>query len=714
MDGKYTNRELSWLNFNERVLRQALDHDVPLFERLRFVSIFTSNLDEFYMVRVGSLFDQSLIGDIRDNKTGMTPREQIDAVNRAVRALYPKRDMAYNKIMGLLSEKWFWQADINALDGGEKRLAMDYFERRLKPLLSPQIIDPKHPFPHIENKTPCIAVRLRLKSTRCYGIIPLPRFAERIYRVPGSRSFLLTEDIIMKFAGLVFGTYKIEERAILRVTRNADIQVDEDIADDADFRSVMQEIVKKRARLAPVRLETSADGGVAEYFASQLGLGRDQCFTCSTPLDMGFVSKLAAGVETEDRREIFYAPVHPQWPFALKPGSSMIEQVKKGDVLLSYPYESMKPFTELLHEAAEDPAVVSIKITLYRIGQQSQIVQDLCAAAENGKDVTVVVELRARFDEQNNINWSKFMEESGCKVIYGLDGYKIHSKIMLVTRKNGGRLEYITHVGTGNYNELTARLYADINILTADQTVGEDAAAFFNNITIANPLGKYRRLLISPSTLKDGIIELISGQTMLAREGRPARVIAKMNSLTDKDLIDALYSASQAGVRISLIIRGICCLRPGIAGYSDNIEVRSIVGRFLEHSRVYCFGAGKRPEVLISSADLMTRNTERRVEIAVPVADPLLAARVVQMLGVMLKDNVKAMRQSANGSYESVTGGRQKIDSQMYFCAQARCCSELADYRQRKKEYLAKSRIQKLLGGIERMLHHGENDGQGT
>ncbi len=670
----YFNRELSWLKFNERVLGEALAPETPAFEKLRFVSIFTSNLDEFYMVRVGSLHDQTLLREMGvDNKTGMTAREQIDAVNRAVRALYPMRDGAYHMVMEQLSGAPVYQSPIKELDGGYRRLIKSYFEHQVLPLLSPQIIDAKHPFPHLENKMTYVGVRLKSKNGDLFGIVPMPSAADRLYAVPGARCVVLLEDILLKYADEVFGIYKVESKALFRVTRSADLEASEGLLDeDTDYRSAMSEILKKRSRLSPVRLEASdlSDTTLTAFLLANLGLGADECFLCGAPMDLSFVGKLEELLSQPQREKLLYPPARPQWPENLAHGK-IIPQILEKDVLLAYPYESMRPYSDLLREAAEDRQVVSIKITLYRVGQQSQIVQSLCAAAENGKDVTVLIELRARFDEQINIYWSRLLEDAGCRVIYGVGDYKVHSKITLITRKADRRIQYITHIGTGNYNEGTARLYADLNLLTADPSIGEDAVEFFQNMTISNVEGTYRRLLVSPAGLKDGIIGLIRREAEKAREGHAARIVAKMNSLTDKEVIDELSEASRAGVKIDLIIRGICCLRPGLPGLTENITVRSIVGRFLEHARIYCFGEGEERRLYISSADMMTRNTTRRVEIAAPIFDRGIAQEIFSMLDAMLRDNVKARIIGPDGVYRPVESGGERFDSQMYFYALA-------------------------------------------
>lgn len=672
MSALYINRELSWLKFNERVLEEAGDSSVPLFERLRFLSIFASNLDEFYMVRVGSLLDQSLLGDDRsDTKTGMTPKEQIDAVNLAVQLLYPQKDTAYRLIMRDIG--CFTHAAFKDLDGGEKRVARAYFETEMLPLLSPQIVDAHHPFPHLENKTLYVGVRLKSKTGKLFGAIQLPRETPRVYFIPDSNKFLLAEDILLRFAELVFGIYEVEAKAIFRVTRNADIDVQEGMFDeDADYRSYMQEILKKRNKLSPVRLETNhrEDAELLAFFLAHLDLTPAQCFVSSSPLDFSFLSTLEEHIEPDKRAALLFSSLRPQWPAGVA-HAGLLDQVAAGDLLLSYPFESMRPFVELLREAAEDSRVLSIKMTLYRLGRQSQIVQNLCAAAENGKDVTVVIELRARFDEQNNINWSRLLEDAGCKVIYGIDEYKVHAKILLITRRQGHALQYITNIATGNYNESTARLYTDLSLLTANPEMGEDAVALFHNLSIDNLQGEYRHLLVSPSTLKKGVLALMDAEIVKAQNGLPARIIAKMNSLTDKDIIDRLILASKSGVQIDLIMRGICCLCPGVPGETDHIRVRSIVGRFLEHSRIYSFGEGSEARIYISSADWMTRNTERRVEIAAPVLDARLAGRINAMLTVLLRDNVKARELQPDGTYARVQREGEDLNSQMYFYRQA-------------------------------------------
>jgi polyphosphate kinase len=695
----FFNRELSWLKFNERVLEEACDVEKPLLERLKFVSIFTSNLDEFYMVRVGSLFDQSLIGTKNaDTKTSMLPAQQIKAINEVVAQLYPRRDEAYQNIMKSLANITYSHSSFKSLEGGERHITKEYFQSSVMPLLSPQIIDLRHPFPHLENKQQYIGVRLKSKDSRMFGIIPLPREFERIYIIPGSRSFLLTEDIVLRYADIVFGVYNVESKAIFRVTRNADIDINEGLFDeDTDYRNVMREILKKRGKLSPVRLETNSfeDNELLNFFSSRLDLNRSQCFLCHSPLDMNFVFKLEDSYDVKIRERLLFAPVKPQWPSTFE-HSHIMSQVQKNDLMLSYPFESMRPFIELVREASEDSRVLSIKMTLYRVGRQSQIVQHLCAAAENGKDVTVVVELRARFDEQNNINWANFLEEAGCKVIYGIEEYKIHGKIVLITLKTHDGTRYITNISTGNYNETTAKLYTDLSMLTADQEIGEDAVQFFNNVNIGNISGKYRHLLVAPSSLKIEILAHVAEEVEKAVAGQPAYITFKMNSLSDKEVIEALVVASQAGVKIKLITRGICCLRPGVSGFTDNIEVISIVGRFLEHSRIYSFGEGSQRKIFISSADMMTRNTQRRLEIAAPVYSPLLVERISNMLDVILRDNVKARILKCDGTYSHVINSEKKLDSQKYFYDEAYLMAEKAQQQEQAKAFVNRSLFTRL------------------
>lgn len=710
----YENRELSWLKFNLRVLEEALDESTPLLERLRFVSIFASNLDEFYMVRVGSLLDQSLVGEQKpDNKSGMLPSEQIDAVNTAVRELYPRRDKAYFEIMKRLSGITYSQLSFKQLDGGEKRIAKEYFENELLPILSTQIIDLRHPFPHLENRALYIGVRIKSKNGGLFGTITLPHNSPKIFCMPGRQGFLTIEDIVLRYADIAFGVYDIEAKAIFRVTRNADIEIQENLFDeDSDYRALMSEILKKRRKLSPVRLEANhySDPELTDFFISKLGLKPEQCFALESPLDLGFIERLEELAKPGLRERLLYAPFKSQWPAALSRGD-ILGQIKNKDVLLCYPYESMRPFVDLIRQAGEDPKVVSIQMTLYRIGQQSQIVQELCAAAENGKDVTVVVELRARFDEQSNINWSKVLESSGCRVVYGIDDYKLHGKVLLITVVSGKRREYLTNISTGNYNEMTAKLYTDLSLLTMNREIGEDAVEFFRNVNIGNIEGHYTHLLVSPSTFKSGLISLFDAEIQKAAVGGHACVAAKMNSLTDKDLIDKIICASQAGVHIRLLVRGICCLRPGVEGFTENVEVHSIVGRFLEHSRIYVFGEGENLRLYISSADLMTRNTERRMEVAVPVLDRNIAARIMEMFELQFKDNVKTRILGSDGVYTRPENTSERIDSQILFCREAVLRAGEAAARETQQSKKDRKGVFHILGSILRKrLDHKDRE----
>lgn len=672
----YINRELSWLKFDERVLEEAFVQEMPLLERLRFLSIYASNLDEFYMVRVGSLHDQSLVpSPDPDTKTGMLPQQQICEVNRTVMALGLRRDEAWENVCGGLALQRCACLPVRGLEADASRAVRLYFETGLLPLLSPQVVDAKHPFPRLENLRLYIGVRLEGKNRPLFGILPAPEGAKKLFFLPGGEKFVLLEDILLRHVELAFPGYEVKGRAVFRVTRNADLALSESLFDeDMDYRLFMEEVLRRRSRLAPVRLETDAgaDRPLTEFLLKRLGLKEEQWFRYASPVDMGFADALTDALPQARREELLYVPYRPQWPAGLR-HHGIMAQIREHDLMLCYPYESMRPLIELLREASEDKDVVSIKMTLYRVGRQSQIVQMLCAAAENGKQVTAVVELRARFDEQNNINWSAILEESGCQVIYGIDDFKVHGKVLLITRKlpHGRGQLTITNISTGNYNEATARLYSDLALFTRDPVIGADAAELFRNLSIGNVYGRYSRLLVSPVSLKNTFLSLIDGEIRKATAGGHGCVVAKMNSLTDKQLIDRLIEASRAGVTVRLIIRGICCLRPGVPGVTDHIEVRSIVGRFLEHARIYCFGEGADARVYIASADWMTRNTEHRIEVAVPVEDAGLAARLRAMMETELRDNVKARLLGPDGIYLRLPQAGERLDSQLYFCAEA-------------------------------------------
>ncbi|SHI21034.1 polyphosphate kinase [Sporobacter termitidis DSM 10068] len=671
-----TNRELSWLKFNDRVLQVSDDSAVPLLERLKFVAIFASNLDEFFMIRVGSLFDLSLVDEGHiDNKSGMTVKEQLREIFKALPPLYRKKDALFKSLESQLIHHGIVRLGMDDLDGDEEKFIGNYFERDIFPVLSPQVVDTHHPFPHIENKALNVAVMLKSKDESRFGIIPVPKMLQRIIFLNSSLTrYILVEDIILKYAEKIFEMYDVEEKCVISVTRNADINPDDETYDfEEDFRHHMKKILKKRARLSAVRLEVSDERATAltSYLSQRLTIHKTQIFHSVSPLELSYVYALEDRLPDAAKKAVTYVPYIPQYPAGFNPDESMMKQAMAKDIMLSYPYESMEPFLHLVKEAAADPTVISIKITLYRLDKKSRLTKYLIDAAENNKDVTVIMELRARFDEQNNIEWAERLEEAGCKVIYGFMGYKVHSKVCLITRHDKGRLQYITQIGTGNYNEKTAKLYADFSLITASDAIGSDANSFFKNMLISNLEGHYNHLLVAPTWLKSTILSLIDGEIEKAGSGRPCGIIIKMNSLTDRDTLDKLSEASCAGVKIQLIIRGICCIVPGIVGKTENITVTSIVGRFLEHARVYCFGSGPGMKMYIASADLMTRNTERRIEVACPVYDKNIKNRLLNILQVQLADNVKSWKLGPDGDYKLSVYDGEQISSQELFMKEA-------------------------------------------
>lgn len=650
------NRELSWLRFNERVLMETADSSVPLLEKLRFLSIFTSNLDEFFMIRVGSLLDLSLLDDMHmDNKSGMTAREQLAKVYTAVRPLYALRDGIHDSLAERLREYDVYDLGCAELEAGERKFVRDYFDSFVAPVLSPQIMDAHHPFPHLVNKSLNVGVRLEAKGGKRFGLIPVPRSLPRLVYLPGgSVRFVRMEEIVLENAERVFERCDTVEKTVLSVTRNADINPDDEAFElEEDFRLHMKKVLKRRARLAPVRLEARdrLSGEFMKYLLSRLDLKGEQAYVSRAPIEMSYAYGIEQKLSQPMRRALLYAPYKPHWPAGIDDREPMFRQIQKRDILLFHPYESIEPFLKLVREAASDPAVISIKITLYRIDKQSRLAETLIMAAENGRDVTVMMELRARFDEENNIEWAERLEEAGCRVLYGVDGIKAHSKICLITRREKNRLQYFTQIGTGNYNEKTAAIYSDLSLMTANREIGADAAAFFKNIAISNLDGQYHHLLVAPSGFKKGILALIQGETDKALQGEACAIRIKVNSITDRDVIDKLSEASRAGVKVDLIVRGICCILPGIPERTENITVATIVGRFLEHARVYAFGAGDDALVYIASADLMTRNTERRVEIACPILDGGLRSRVLGILRAQMADDAKARRIAPDGTY---------------------------------------------------------------
>ena len=651
----YMNRELSWLKFNERVLEEAESDLTPLCERLSFASIYQSNLDEFFMVRVGSLVDQEhLSPKIRENKTNMTPGEQLSEVLRTVRRLNERKDFIYAKLLGRIEEAGVRLVDFRKIGRQESERLERYFDCEIAPLISPIIVGRRQPFPFLRNKDIYAVVVLERKNgKKKLGIIPCASgvFPRLIEVSASEKTYMLAEELILHFIPKVFAGYTIREKSLIRVTRNADIDADALYEEDIDYREFMAELIKRRRRLAPVRLELSRelDGEIVRTLCKYMDVRREHVFKNNTPLDLSFLYQIADTLR--QRSELFYTRRIPQRSAMIDAARPVLDQVREGDKLLSYPYESMRPFLQMLHEAANDDSVVSIKMTLYRVAKQSKVVESLIEAAENGKDVLVLVELKARFDEENNIEWSRRLEAAGCSVIYGLDGYKVHSKLCLITRMEDGHAQYYTQIGTGNYNEKTARLYTDLSVMTHDQEIGREAAEVFRTLSMGETVQQTQHLLVAPHCLQDKVLAMIDREIARARRGEDAYIGVKINSLTDKAIIDRLVQASCEGVQIDLIVRGICCLIAGVPGMTENIRVISIVGRFLEHSRIYIFGRGEHAKVYIASADFMTRNTLRRVEVAAPIQDPALKARVIEMFDLMLGDNVQARVMRPDGSY---------------------------------------------------------------
>ena len=654
------NRELSWLSFNQRVLEEALDETVPIYERLKFVAIFDSNLDEFFMVRVGSLTDmQAIDPDDRDSKSNMTAAEQLAAIHSAVRPLIDERDRIYAELAASMREYGIEEVDLDEMSKSERKFARTFFKEQLRPVLSPQVVDARHPFPFLRNKELYVVCPLTEDDgTTVTGIVGVPDDVKSYLRNPDAPlSYVRTEKIIAHNIQKLFDIYTCGEPAIVCVTRNADISFDEEkFADDeGDFRLHVSKLLKKRTRLAPVRMEVNGtlDGHVKKFLLDKLGLDESQVYETRAPINLQGVYAFEKNLGPSLRAEMCHPPFSPRASAEFDLKKRVIAQIEERDRILFYPYDSMDPFLRLLAEAAYDPTVVSVKITLYRVASDSRVAQHLIEAAENGKDVTVLMELRARFDEANNIDWSERLEEAGCNVIYGMENYKCHSKLCLVTRRRpDGTLVNITQVGTGNYNEKTARLYTDISLFTADPTIGRDAVTFFQNMLIGNLNGSYEKLLVAPVSIKRTIIEYIDREIAKGPDGR---IVLKANSVTERGIIDKLVEASRAGVRVDMNIRGICCLVPGIEGVTDNIHVRSIVGQFLEHSRIYCFGTGDDLRVFISSADLMTRNLVHRVEVACPVDDERVRAAILVYLERIFADNAKARELTCEGDYVAVS-----------------------------------------------------------
>lgn len=654
----FMNRELSWLKFNERVLEEAENIKVPLCERLSFAAIYQSNLDEFFMVRVGSLIDQELLGKgERENKTQMTAQEQIRAILPRVQELNTRKDIVYTQIMHSLEKQGVRLVDFHKITQQESTRLRAYFQAEIEPLLSPSVIGKRQTFPFLRNRELYAVAALENKSgKKRLGIIPCVntgsgKIFSRLINVKGSDMYMLSEDLILHYMPRIFKGYQVKEKAIIRITRNADIDADALYDEDLDYRDFMEKLIKKRKKLAPLRLEIEGDlsGETVKTLCGHLDLNSCYVYYAKSPLDLSFAYEIQDLLRKNTK--LFFEKRVPQKSPMFSQGQPILDQIRKEDKLLSYPYESIKPFLQMLHEAANDPDVISIKMTLYRMARQSKVVEYLIEAAENGKEVFVLVELKARFDEENNIEWSRLLEDAGCRVIYGLDGYKVHSKLCLITKRSEDRIEYYTQVGTGNYNEKTSRLYTDLSFMTSNVQIGMEAARIFQALAMGQTPDELKHLLAAPNCLQNRVIEMIDGQIELAKSGQPSYIGLKMNSLTDKKIMDKLVEASQAGVKIDMIIRGICCLIPGVQGYTENISVRSIVGRFLEHSRIYIFGVKENAHVYIASADFMTRNTLRRVEVAAPIENEKLKKLLLDMFDVMLRDNQKARVELPDTTY---------------------------------------------------------------
>ena len=670
----YMNRELSWLKFNERVLEEAENPKVPLCERLTFASIYQSNLDEFFMVRVGSLIDQMLVAkDSRDNKTHMTPKEQIQAILPQVEILNRRKDEVYGKLMEKIEKYGVRLVDFSKITEEENKFLEAYFDMEISGLISPTIVGKRQPFPFLKNKEIYAVVVLTTKSGKeRLGIIPCGSGVfERLIRLPGGNTYMLSEELILHYIPKVFKGYQIKEKSLLRVTRNADIDADALYDEDLDYREFMADLIKKRKKLAPVRIELSRklSEGSVKLICEHLATKSQYVFRSQAPLDLSFVFQIEDALRKIP--ELFYERRTPRKSPAFTGDRPILDQIKEKDKLLSYPYESINPFLNMLHEAANDKDVISIKMTLYRVAKQSKVVEALIEAAENGKEVLVLVELKARFDEENNIGWSRLLEDAGCRVIYGLDGYKVHSKLCLITKKTDEQVEYYTQIGTGNYNEKTSRLYTDLSLMTYNVDIGLEAANVFQALAMGETIKHVDHLLVAPKCLQNKILDMIDEEIAHARAGEPAYIGLKMNSLTDKKIMEKLVEASCAGVRIDMVIRGICCLIPQVPGKTENIHVRSIVGRFLEHSRIYIFGSEGREKIYIASADFMTRNTLRRVEVAAPVYDEEIKARLLEMFRIMLKDNQQARQENGEGIYRILPTDEEPLNAQEYFYEQA-------------------------------------------
>ena len=668
----FINRELSWLDFDSRVLALAKEKNVPLCERIKFAAIFGSNMDEFFMVRVGSLYDQTLLKTNKtDNVTHMTAAEQIAAITPRVAELQAKCDKYFAHLVQALEAQGYKKVDFTKLGKQQEHFWKEYFHRELLPLLSPQIVDQRHPFPFLYNKQIYYIAQLRSKNDGVgYGIVPVnPQFERVLFIRDGDATcYAFVEEVIAHFAASIFSASTVQKQCLFRVTRNADITVDEGMMDhDIDFRDVMSELLKKRRKLSAVRLQFWPDApqDIAHFLRDKLDVPAARCYTQTSPLDTGCLFKLAGRIGSDgNHADLFYPAAKPMQAPA---GYDLYTEVRKHDVLLAYPYQSIRPFIRMLLRAANDPDVVSIKMTLYRMAADSQIVNALIAAAENGKEVVAMVELRARFDEQNNIDWSKQLQDAGCTVFYGFDDYKVHSKLTLITSRVNGKYRYLTQIGTGNYNEKTSELYTDLSFITTRQEIGEEASAVFNNMALQRLTGEVSTMLVAPLHFKSVLLEEMDRQIARAMQGKPAGIILKNNSINDPQIIDKISQASCAGVRVDMIVRGICCVRAGVPGRTENVHIRSLVGRYLEHSRIYCFGSGEDMRIYIASGDFLTRNTERRVEVGVRIDDTKIAQKLRDILDLQLRDTVNAREMQPDGSYVKVKPlpGQPPVDSQM-------------------------------------------------
>lgn len=666
------NRELSWLEFNKRVLEEARDITVPLLERMKFVAIFTSNLDEFFMIRVGSLFDMVHTDEKAvDSRSGMTAGEQLAKIYEAVAPLYKERDKTYADIKKQLHPYGVCGLDFKELEQTEKKYVKKYFKEQVLPVLSPQIVDANHPFPHLINKEIYVTATLKWKEKSMLGIVPVPQYISDVLYLPGHDiRYIRMEKVILEFLDLVFEQYTVSDANYICVTRNGDVSPDDEgLEVTDDFRKLMQKTIHRRRKMSVVRLEVAEklNDETQKYFCEKFDIKPYQIFRTKMPMKLSYIFAMSGNLPEPMKKSLTYPAFSPQESARVTSGS-MMKQIRKKDLLLFYPYESMNPFLKLIKEASVDPNVMTIKITIYRLAKKARLVEYLCAAAENGKEVTVLIELRARFDEQNNIEWSERLEEAGCRVIYGFEGYKVHSKICLITYRNRGEIQYITQIGTGNYNEKTAAMYTDLSLMTANQEIGMDAAEFFKNMSISNLNGSYQHLIVAPTSLKQTVLALMDEEIL---KGSNGRIIMKMNSVTDTDFIEKVSEASRAGVKIDLIVRGICCILPQVPGYTDNLRVMSVVGRYLEHPRIFSFGTGAEQKIYIGSADMMTRNTEKRVEVACPVRDKEVKEQINHYLKIMLEDNIKARVLQRDGSYRKKEQSEPFIDSQAVFMEEA-------------------------------------------